>query len=310
MKKTFTFKSCDGVTDIYCVKWEIENPRAILQVSHGMSEFIDRYDTFAEFFNERGFVVVGNDDIGHGKSLSEEKAPMYFGEEGSWKLAVEDLHTLYKMTKKEYPDVPYFVLGLSLGAYLMRTLLIEHNELSDGLVLLGTSRVVPLEFKMGLYMAEKERKKYGDDVATEQIHDLTFGTYNKRFKPSRTEMDWLCGNEEALDEFIADERRGKDLTVGLFRELLSVMLYAREMKNIEKMNKDLPVLFLSGEEDAVGKFTKGVISAYNDFKKCGIKDVEYKIYPGDRHDILNEKNKEEVFMDIANWLDKKMNVEK
>ena len=263
-----------------------------------------RYEEFADFFNSKGIIVVGNDDIGHGNSISSDKNPMYFGEKESWSLAVDDLCTLYALMKEEYPNLPYFVLGLSLGAYLMRALVINYPEIADGIILVGTSRIVPLEFKLGLFMAEKERKKYGDDVATNQIHDLTFGTYNKSFKPNRTEMDWLCANDEALDKFLADNRRGKDLTVGLFRELLSVMLYAREMDNIKKMNKDLSVLFLSGENDAVGQFTKRIKSAYNDFKKAGIKDVEYKIYPGLRHDILNEKNKEEVFNDIDVWINR------
>ena len=306
MKKTFKFRSRDGITDIYCAKWEVKKPKAILQVAHGMSEFIDRYEEFAKFFNDRGILVVGNDHIGHGYSIADDRAPMYFGEKGSWGCVVDDIFTLYKMTKEEYPDVPYFVFGLSLGSYLMRALLINYSEGVDGAILVGTGQTSPLELKLGLFVAERERKKYGDDVPTDQINDLTYGTYNKKFKPNRTEMDWLCSNEDALDAFIADKRRGKAFTVGLFRELLTVMLYSREMNHIKQMRKELPVLFLSGEEDPVGEFTKGVKNAYNDFKKAGLEDVTLKLYPALRHDILNEKNREEVFADTYSWIERVM----
>lgn len=307
MKKTFTFKSNDGITDIYCVKWGVKNPRAVLQVSHGMGEFIDRYEDLAKYLNKEGIVVVGNDSIGHGNSISDKKAPLYFGEEGSWKkYAVEDLVMLYKMTKEEYPDIPYFVLGLSLGGYLMRGFLINYPDFVDGAVIIGTSRVIPFVFKFGLFYSNLQRKKYGDDALSDRLYNIVYGTHNNKFKPNRTEIDWLCANEEALDEYIADKRRGEGVTIGLFRELLSAMLYSRDMNNIKRMNKKTPIFFLSGKDDAVSQFSKGVMSAYKDFKKAGIKDVEYKIYPDMRHDILHEKNKEEVFNDIYKWLDKKM----
>ena len=304
MKKTFTFKSSDGVTDIYCVKWSVKNPKAVLQVSHGMAEFIDRYDTLAKFLNKEGIVVVGNDDIGHGNSVSKEKAPMYFGEKGSWTYALDDLHTLYKMTREEYPDIPYFVLGISLGGYLMRSLLINYSDLVDGAIIIGTSRVIPSVFKFGLFFANLLEKKHGDDAQNDLLYDIFYRTHNKKFKPNRTEMDWLCANDEALDEFIADEKRGIGITIGLFRELLSVMLYSRDINNIKKMNKKTPVLFLSGADDAVSQFSKGVMSAYKDFKKAGIKNVKYKIYPGMRHDILKEEDNVIVFNDINDWLNK------
>ena len=155
-------------------------------------------------------------------------------------------------------------------------------------------------------MANSEVKKHGDSAFTDKIDDLTFGTYNKKFKPNRTKLDWLCGNEEALDKYLEDVNRGESFSAGLFRELLSGMMYDRDIENIKKMNEDLPVLFLSGDNDPVGDFGKGVKTAYSDFKKAGIKNLDIKLYPGLRHDILNEKNKEDVYNDVFDWLDKRL----
>ncbi len=304
MKKEFEFKSADGITDIHCVKWDVENPKAVLQVAHGMSEFIERYEGFAKYFNEKGIVVVGNDHIGHGSSIAKDKAPMYFGGENSWGCVVDDLFTLYEKTKKEYPELPYYVFGLSLGSFLMRALIINYTEGIDGAILVGTSQASKLEIGLGKFMAERERKKYGDDVTTDTINDLTFGTYNRKFSPTKTEMDWLCSNEDALNEFLADERRGKAFTVGLFRELLNVMSYTRDPKNIEKMNKSMPILIMSGEKDPVGSFTKNIKKLEEVYKKSGMKDITVNIYPGLRHDILNEVGKEKVFDDINEWMEK------
>ena len=306
MKKDFFYNSNDGVTTIHGIKWDVDNPRAVIQIAHGVTEYIDRYDDFANFLNSKGFVVVGNDHIGHGKSIDESKGPMYFGNAGSWDYAVEDLYCLYNETKKDYESIPYFILGFSLGSFLVRTLLIKHPEVGDGAILMGTGQTSWLNIKLGLMMANSEVKKHGDSAFTDKIDDLTFGTYNKKFKPNRTKLDWLCGNEEALDKYLEDVNRGESFSAGLFRELLSGMMYDRYIGNIKKMNEDLPVLFLSGDNDPVGDFGKGVKTAYSDFKKAGIKNLDIKLYPGLRHDILNEKNKEDVYNDVFDWLDKRL----
>lgn len=304
MKKTFKFKSSDGITDIYGVKWEVKEPKAIIQVAHGMSEFIDRYEDFAKYLNKYGIIVVGNDHIGHGNSISSMKGPMYFGADNSWNFVVDDLFTVYKKTKEEYPDVPYFMLGFSLGSFLMRSMVLNYSEGMDGVILIGTGQVLPAQAKIALTVAKIEKIIHGDKAMPNSIDNFTFAAYNKDFKPNRTKMDWLCSNEEALDIFLDDERRGEAFTVGLFRELIKVMLYSRDIKNIDNQDKKLPILLLSGEEDVVGDYTNGIKNLYNDYKKVGIKNVDMKFYPDARHDILNEKNKEEVYEDIVGWTDK------
>ena len=304
MKKNFSFKSSDGITDIYGIEWDVKEPKAVIQVAHGMSEFIDRYDDFAKYLNEYGIVVVGNDHIGHGNSISSEKGPMYFGDDNSWNYVVDDLFTVYQRTKEKYPDVPYFMLGFSLGSFLIRSMVLNYSEGMDGVILIGTGQVLPFQAKMALAVAKIEKLIHGDKSMPNSIDNFTFASYNKGFQPNRTKMDWLCANEEALDEFLKDERRGEAFTVGLFRELISVMQYTVNTKNIDKQDKKLPILLLSGEQDAVGDYTNGIKNLFGIYKEVGISDVDMKFYPDARHDILNEKNRKDVFEDIVGWTDK------
>ena len=260
MKKTeFYYPSADGKTKIHALEWIPEKePIGILQIMHGVTEYVLRYEDLAEYLTDKGFVVVGNDHLGHGKSIAEGAKPMYFGPKGSWQWVVKDVLTLQKMTKEKYPELSYYMLGFSLGSFVLRTYLIDYPGNLDGAIIMGTGQMAPVAIKIGKFMANKEAKKAGEENSTPAIHQLTFGTYNKIFAPNRTEYDWLCSNEKALDEYIEDPQRGGDFSAGLFRELLDGMLYSSNVKNIKKMDKNLPILLISGEKDPVGDCGKGV----------------------------------------------------
>lgn len=302
MKREFNFESSDGVTNINCICWECKNPKGIIQISHGISEYADRYEEFAKYFNELGYVVAVNDTIGHGKSVSVQKGPMYFGNENSYEYVVRDAHKLYDVMRKEYSSIPYYMLGFSLGSFIMRCLVIQENLDIDGLILVGTGYNSNIEIKLGKFICKSELKKHKDNEVTDKINELAVSAHNKKFKNTRTNMDWLCSNDEAIDEYLNDENSKKDYTIGIFRELLNSMSFACDKKNISKMYKKLPVLFLSGSDDAVGKFEKGVKKTYNMFKDCGVENVTLKFYPSLRHDLFHEKNNKEIFDDIEKWL--------
>lgn len=303
VKKDFKFPSADGKTDIYGVIWIPDtNPIAILQISHGVTEYILRYEKFAEYLTSRGFVVVGNDDLGHGYSIAPNSAPMYFGPKGSWEWAVKDLHTCYTLTKKQFPDIPYCLLGFSMGSFLVRHFLINYPNDVDAAILMGTGQMASLSLKLGLAVANSEAKKFGEDKPTPKIDSLTFDNYNKIFAPTRTRYDWLCSSNEAIDKYIAEPLRGKSFSSGLFRELLSGMAFTSKQKNIAKMNINLPILLISGDKDPVGGCGKGVKRTYDSFKKAGIHDVSIKLYPNLRHDILHEDCYESVYLDFYKWM--------
>ena len=306
-KNEFYYLSADGKTQIHAVEWiPDEKPKAILQIAHGVTEYILRYEQFAEYLVEKGIMVVGNDHLGHGKSIAKDSEPMYFGPTGSWKWAVEDMYTCTKMIKEKYPEIPYYMLGFSLGSFLLRTYLIEYPKAIDAAIIMGTGETSPVQIALAKFIANKEAKKVGENHTSPMIKKLTFDTYNKFFAPNRTDYDWLCSDNEGLDEYIADTMRGGNLSAGLFREMLSGMKFTSEIKNLKKMNLDTPILFISGDEDPVGEKGKGVIKAYHKFQNIGMKDVEIKLYPKLRHDILHEKCKKEIYEYVYNWIEKKL----
>ena len=306
-KREFYYPSSDGKTRIHAVEWSPEEePKAILQIAHGVTEYILRYEEFAEFLTSKGIIVVGNDHIGHGSSIAENAKPMYFGPEGSFKYAVDDVNTLYKTTKEKYENIPYIILGFSLGSFIVRRFLIDYPDTVDGAILVGTGQIAPIKIKIAKFIAKSEAKKHGEDNPTPMIKSLSFDNYNKLFKPNRTDYDWLCLSKTSLDKYIRDKNRGKELSAGLFREMLSGMEYTGNLENIKKMNKDIPIIFLSGEMDPVGEKGKSVKKAYSDFKKVGIEDVDMKLYKDLRHDILHEDNCVEIYNDIYNFIKEKV----
>ena len=247
---------------------------------------------------------MGNDHLGHGTSIAPNGKPMYFGPKNSWNFVVKDIETCRKMTKEKYPDVPYVLLGFSLGSFLVRTYLIDYKEPIDAAIIMGTGYIPNFKIAIAKMLANKEAKKVGEENTSPMIKSLTFETYNQLFKPNRTECDWLCANEEAIDEYLEDPLRGESYSAGLFRELLSGMQYTSNLKNIQKMNKKMPILLLSGDKDPVGDFGKGTIKTFDVFRKAGIENVDIRLYRDLRHDILHEECRRKIYNDIYRWLRK------
>ena len=306
-RNEFYYLSADGKTKIHAVEWLPDGkPKAILQIAHGVTEYILRYEEFAEFLTEKGISVIGNDHIGHGTSIAEGAERMYFGTEGSWDWVVEDIKKCLDITKNKFPNMPYCLLGFSLGSFLARTYLTKYPGTLNGAIIMGSGQLPPFQISIAKFMVNNEAKKVGEDHTSPTIQKLSYETYNKYFAPNRTKYDWLCASTTSLDEYIKDTMRGEDFTAGLFRELLNGMAFTAKQSNIEKIDKNMPILFLSGDKDPVGEQGKGVIKAYDCFKKAGIKDVNMKLYPGLRHDILREDCRQDIFEDIYNWMKDKI----
>lgn len=306
-KNELFFLSKDNQTNIHMVIWEPDTRvYGVIQVVHGVTEHIMRYEEFANYMNKGGIAVVGIDLIGHGLSTNNGAKKMYFGPEGSWKYVVGDLDTCFQNAKELYPDVPYVMLGFSLGSFLVRSYLIDYPGKVDGAILVGTGQIEKFLLKLARKIAIKEGLKYGEDKTTDKIRNLTFGTYNKHFKPNRTPYDWLCLSNTAVDNYIADSLRGDAMSSGLFRELLDGMKYTSEISNVKKVNIMKPILLLSGQNDAVGDFGKGVIKVCNEYKKVGVQDLTLKIYNNLRHDIMHEDDRFTIYDDIYGWLHSKL----
>ncbi len=296
----------NGKGRIRCGLWQPEGqPRAIVQIVHGIAEHIGRYDEFARFLTAHGFLVAAEDHMGHGKSVSDDTVQGYFY--GGWDAAVADVYALTRHVQAEYPGVPYFILGHSMGSFLTRTYLFQYPEAGlRGAVISGTGWQSPAALSLGLAICRGEAKKLGETNSSPLIQKLIFGAYNKQFPDARTENDWICTVPEVVDAYEADPMCGFKPSIGLAREMLLGIRMIQQKENLAKMPKDLPVFFFAGAHDPVGASGKGVRRAEEAFKKAGMRDVSCRIYPDGRHEMLNEANKEEVFDDVLSWLEAKL----
>lgn len=287
---------------IHCVSWETgSRPKAIVQVVHGISEYVERYGDFAAYLNERGVAVVGDDHMGHGKSTEGELPPGYFY--GGWESAVDDCYTLMKKTMEENPGVPYVILGHSMGSFLTRTFLYRHRDSGiAGAALSGTGWQSPALLTAGTAAAKLMIRRQGESTPCQVLDKLMFGAYNKGYGQVRTAYDWLNRDEKAVDAYIADPLCGGVASAGLVRDMLHGIRMNQNPQNLKAMNPDLPVYFMAGDQDPVGAWGKGVLRTAEEFMKAGVHRVETHLYPGGRHEILNELCRQEVYEDFYLWL--------
>lgn len=302
----FSFSSCDCKNTIYVREWLPDvTPIGVVQICHGVNEHIVRYDKFAQYLASKGFVVAGNDHLGHGKSLSTLDDLSFLGENGGWELVVGDIRKLYERLHEQYRNLPIFIFGHSMGSFLARTYMIRYHDGPDGVILSGTGHQSGAMLTAGLFTANREIKKHGSRYRSPTLKKLAFNGYNSHYKPIRTEFDWLSRDSAVVDAYISDPLCGADTTAGLFRDMLTGIKYITNVKNIERVNKDLPVYLMSGDDDPVGGYGKGVLRTYKDYLKSGLSDVTLKLYHSGHHEMLNEINKDEVYEDVYNWLSSK-----
>ena len=301
----YFFPSSDGKTLIHVNQWTPSGRSiaGVVQIAHGVAEYGARYAPFAQYLCSHGFVVVANDHLGHGQSLIENSPMVYLGEEDGWWHVVDDMEELRRRTAKVFAGKPYFLFGHSMGSFLSRTHLIRYPGRLDGCILCGTGHQSPVVIAGGRLIADKEIKRLGKKAFSAKADDLAFGAYNKHFAPARTRVDWISASEANVDAYIADPLCGGDATLGLFRDMLEGLGYLTRQSNINKMDKDLPVFFIAGDQDPVGDMGRGVRKAHDCFQKAGVRDLRIKLYHGLRHEILNEASRQYVYKDVLDWLE-------
>lgn len=303
----FYFQSSTGRTSIHALKCVPDGkPRAVVQIAHGIAEHIDRYRPFMEFLADNGFVAAGNDHLGHGKSIRVPEEQGFFAEKDGWWRVVDDMDKLHDIMSKEYPELPYVLFGHSMGSFLTRTYLIKHPNKYDGVILSGTGHQSPALVLGGNAAASVMAKLNGAMGDGAKLDSLAFGSYLNKIENPRTKFDWLSHDTEQVDKYIADPLCGFVGKIGLYRDMMQGIKFITDKKNIAQMNKEKPVYFMSGNGDPVGDYGKGVERAYKAFCDAGLHDVFMRLYPGGRHEMLNETNKEQVYQDILNWLNEKI----
>lgn len=302
-KEEFYFDSKDGLTKIRGVRYIPEKEIiGILQISHGMCEFIDRYDKFAHYLCDNGFLVVGNDHLGHGESVTSKDNWGYFADKDGHNIVLEDLLEVTKITKDLYPNLPYFLLGHSMGSFFARYYMCKYGNELDGCIVMGTGQQNAATLKAGKVMCRAVAANKGWHYRSSLLHAMALGSYNKKWEPSNTHVDWLTKDNSIIEWYYNEPKCSFHFTANGFYNLFSVIEEVINKNNLANIPKDLPVFIVSGQDDPVGDFGKAPVSVYNDLVSVGIKDVMKKLYLNDRHEILNELDKEEVYDDIREWL--------
>lgn len=307
-KKVITFPSTTGLADIHAVYWaprKKASVKAIIQIAHGMAEHIDRYDTFARFLANNGFAVFADDHIGHGESVKTEYDLGYFGDNNSEGEAfIEDCKKLQDIAKEKYPDMPYFFFGHSMGSFIARKFSAKYGETLNGVVYCGTAPKNPAS-KVGLTLANFVAKVEGERHKSKLIDKISFMGYNKNTEKLSV-FDWLSRDREVVNKYIADSKCGFLFSARGYADLISLLDYVSSDEWYKAVPNKLPIFMISGGMDPVGAYGKGVKAVAEQLRTTGHTDVTDKIYLYDRHEILNELDKDEVYQDVVDWLNSKM----
>lgn len=307
-KREFTYPSTDGRTKIHAIEWIPDGEvKAVLQMCHGMVEYIDRYHDFATYLADRGIYVVGHDHLGHGQSVCSAGEYGYFPQPDGNKLVIGDIHKLRMMTKEKYANVPYFMLGHSMGSFLLRQYLTMHSKGLAGAIIMGTGHQPLMILKAGQLVCKITAAVKGWKYRSEFVNNLSFGSFNKKFEPAETPKDWVTSYKPIRDMYVKDPLTSFTFTVGGYYQMFEGMKVLDTKGSVDRIRKDIPVFFVAGEDDPVGDFGKGVQRIYEKYKSAGIKDTSIKLYKGDRHEILNEVDREQVYEDLYCWIVSKTN---
>lgn len=306
-RNEFRYQSCDKMTKIHGVEWAPDGEaRAVLQICHGMVEYILRYDMFASWLANRGFYVVGHDHLGHGLSVQNEDSYGHFPEKRGNQFVIGDIHKLRCWAQKKHPDVPYFMLGHSMGSFLLRQYLTVHGEGLDGAVIMGTGQHSMAELCLGQFLCRLIAGVKGWNYRSKLVNHLGTGGFNRRFEPTDDEYEWVSASAANRSTYATDRLCGFIFTVSAYYQMFEGMKVLEKKESMKKVPQTLPVLFVSGEDDPVGDFGKSVRKVYQKYCDAGLEDVELKLYRDDRHEILNEDDRETIYEDIYLWMTDQM----
>lgn len=308
-KEYFTFLSSDKKTKIHGVTWTPESGEytAVLQICHGMTEYVERYQEFAAYMTEHGYLVVGHDHLGHGDSVRSREDWGYIADERGEQYMIADIHKVRKITQKENPGLPYFILGHSMGSYLLRKYITRYGGGLSGAIIVGTGSVPDVVLKTGMRTAECIALLKGWRHRSRLMEKLFFsGSFRKFSMGSEDpENNWLTKDVSRIEKYYGEPRCSFHFTLNGFYNVMKVVSFDNQMKYMNRIPKDLPIVLLSGENDPVGDLGRGVKRVEKQLRKAGIQDLYCKLYANDRHEILNETDRDVVYGDILAWCEKR-----
>ncbi|MBE6573157.1 MAG: alpha/beta hydrolase [Ruminococcaceae bacterium] len=299
-EKTGYFTSSDNRSEVYykiCIPEDM--PKGIIQISHGMCEHIGRYTPLVEYFTDNGFVVCGNDHIGHGKSVKDDADLGYFGE-GNYTCLADDLKKLNGIVRKTYRSLPYILIGHSMGSFVVRDYITRYADTIDSAVICGTSGTNKAA-KSGIKLCKLIKLFKGERYRSVLVRNLTFKGYNSHFKDEKDDLSWLTSVKEIRDEYRADSKSGFAFTLDGYINMLTLLNKVSEEGWETKVPQSLPIFIISGFEDPVGNYGKGVKEIFERLDYCEINILKCKLYEESRHELFNETSRNEVMEDIYNF---------
>ena len=305
--KGFYIPFQDGSGRIHGICWEPEEaPWAVIQVAHGMIEHIGRYDEFAQAMNRAGIAVVGHDHPGHGRTAKPGELGE-FAEKQGVRRVIGAMAQVARFVKHKFPGIPHILLGHSMGSFFGRRFITRYGEWLDGAIFMGTGSQPELLLWLGGTVVAAAAWLEGRNGRNERLHQLVLGSYNHYFEKGKTKHQWLSRVTEEDEKYEADPYCQFLFADGAFVDFFQVMLDLKRKRGFEGIPKNLPILLISGKDDPVGEGGRGVRRAMEALRKTGCTNVEMKLYPGARHELFHERNREEVFGDIVAWLEKTEN---
>lgn len=279
-------------------------PKAIVQVAHGMAEYYARYYPLAEALAAAGCVAAGYDHLGHGPDTPRDGLG-YFADSDGWQKVVDDMRTAHDLLRARYPGCPFILLGHSMGSFLAREYLLQYGEGLDALVISGTGWMPAALVNTLVFLASAICAFGGKKKPSALLHRLSFDANNKSFRPNRTGFDWGSSDNEQVDLYVNDPLCGFMFTAGGMRDLGRGLQQLGRLDRLSGIrNKDLPILFISGEKDPVGgRMAEGPKTVAAQYKRAGLRNITMQLYPEGRHEMFNEVNREEVRANLIRWID-------
>lgn len=303
-REEFYVDSADGIHMIHGYRWydPERKPKAILQIVHGMLEYIDRYDELARYMVSEGYYVIGHDHLGHGDSVSHSSELGYVGKHGAV-LWLRDIEQIRKMAAAYMPKLPYIMLGHSMGSYLVRRYLIYHGKKVNGAIIMGTGHQPTALIKAGLLITYATMIRKGTKGQSKLLNHLTCSGFAKQYPDNARTGSWMSRDPQVLLSALKDKKMNYDFTLNAFESLFRTIEEVIDPKRASRMPKTLPLLILSGDEDPVGENGKGIVRFRKMLTKIGMKNISCMMYPGNRHELINDLDKKQVFLDIRDWCD-------
>ncbi len=301
---TFTLQTPDGAVVVVHRWLPDDEPKAVVQIAHGMAEHAARYAHVAKALNDRGYAVYANDHRGHGQTAVTEDELGFFAESRGWARVLDDLYRLNQRIGEEHPGLPVLLFGHSMGSFLTQQYLFTFPATIRGAVLSGSTRHLGPDLEAGAVLARAEIKRQGPRGHSELLQALAFGQFNKAFAPNRTDFDWLSRDPEQVDAYIEDPRCGFLVTNRFWLDLFSGARVIRQTERLESIPLEMPIYVFSGAEDPVGEAGTGVERLLAAYERAGLHQVTSRLYPGGRHEMVNEINRDEVIADLGDWLDR------